>query len=155
MFADCKKPLLFRLLIVAVLLFTAFKLAAVPMFNYKWIRDCLSCRFDGSSSKVKLKKWDLNITEDGFFRLRKYFVNGKQEYFSFNIRRFSDLDYLGTASSGELMIKTQSDDIIVQTYNDPRGNIDSMAAELKIPVLRMEAELLDSLRSNLAVLSDK
>jgi hypothetical protein len=56
------------------------------------------------------------------------------------------MDYTGTAESGTLQLKTMADDIIVQTYNDKKGDIDSMATELDIPVKNMAPERLDSLR---------
>jgi hypothetical protein len=121
----------------------------------KWIQDHLRACFDSSLGAVKLKKWEISLSEKGFFRLRKFYPNGKQEYYSFNVRRFNDLGYLGTAFNGEIIIKTVSDDIIVQTYNDPKGNIDSMSAKLSIPVVNVEPEMLDSLKSKLFELKGK
>ena len=125
--------------------FSAFTRNPKEGANFKWMQECLKSRFNPVFANVKLKKWELNVTEDGFFRLRKVFPNGKQEYFSFNIKRFSDLSYLGTTEYGDIIIKTKSDDIIVQTYNDPRGNIDSMTSVLRLPVVNVEPEMLDSL----------
>jgi hypothetical protein len=56
------------------------------------------------------------------------------------------LDYLGTTSAGWLKITTKSDNIIVQTHNDRKGNIDTMATSLIIPVRNIEPEQVDSLR---------
>jgi hypothetical protein len=47
-----------------------------------------------------------------------------------------------------------NDDIIVQTYDDPKGNIDSMATTLTIPVKDMTPEKLDSLNDALDFLKD-
>ena len=69
----------------------------------------------------KMKKYDLLISNDGFIRYRKYLQNGHQEYYSFNVLRFQDLDYIGSTSVGTLILKTQGEDVIVQTYNDPKG----------------------------------
>ena len=113
----------------------------------KWIEDCLKGRFNSAPGNAKLKKWELSLSDKGFFRLRKFYPKGKQEYFSFNVSRFNDLDYIGSVDGGELWIKTVSDDIIVQTYNDPKGNIDSMSSKVVIPLLNVEPELLDSLRN--------
>jgi hypothetical protein len=113
-----------------------------------WSNKCLSQSFDPEGEQ-KLKKWELVLTNDSFIRLRKTYVSGKQEYFSFNLHRFSDMSYLGTTSAGMLQFKTIADDIIVQTYNDRKGNVDSMATVLNIPVRNMEPERLDSLRSTL------
>ncbi|WP_207427807.1 hypothetical protein [Pedobacter sp. SYSU D00535] len=154
MLAKCKKPF-FRLLLfcsLALLLLSAFGERTNFSDQLRWIQQCLSTCFDAAVGKQKLKKWDLVVTEKGFFRLRKYFPNGKQEYFSFHLKRFDELSFLGTSSVGELVIKTVSDDIIVQTYNDPRGNIDSMTSVLKLPVVHVEPEQLDSLETALEAL---
>ena len=111
-----------------------------------WARNYLTQNFDPIEAKnVKLKKWELNITNDGFFRLKKYYPSGKQEYFSFNLSRIESVNYLGTSNTGLLLLNTFSDDIIVQTYNDPKGNIDSMSKVLKLAVKNIEPEKLDSL----------
>lgn len=109
-----------------------------------WTNQCLYQMVD-VSAEPGIKKWDLNLTQDAFVRFRKTFTNGRQEYFSFNLRRFNDMDYLGNTTRGTLRVKTQSDDIIVQTYNDRKGNVDSMSTSLKIPVKNITAERLDSL----------
>ncbi|MEO6148872.1 MAG: hypothetical protein ABIN95_11490 [Mucilaginibacter sp.] len=103
----------------------------------------------------KLKKWELMLTPDAFIRLRKIYVNGKQEYYSFHMHRFNDMDYLGTADYGTLNLRTNDADIIVQTYNDRKGNVDSMASVLSIPVKNMEPERLDSLRNALLFFKKK
>ena len=78
-------------------------------------------------------------------RLRKTFQNGKQEYYSCQLHNFNDLDYLGTTATGILKISTKADDIIVQTYNDHAGDVDSMTTVLNIPVKNMEPAQVDSL----------
>ncbi|WP_345953288.1 hypothetical protein [Mucilaginibacter sp. PAMB04168] len=109
-----------------------------------WGNKCLFEAYD-PSDEIKLRRWELNLTHDDFLRFKKVYQNGKQEYYSVSLRRFKDMDYLGTTTRGILRIKTQTDDIIVQTYNDPKGNVDSMTTTLIIPVKNMEAERLDSL----------
>jgi len=121
----------------------------------KWIEDCLKERFNSASGVAKLKKWELSLSDKGFFRLRKFYPGGKQEYYSFNVSRFNDLDYIGAADGGELLIETIGDDIIVQTYNDPKGNIDSMSSKVVIPLLNAEPELLDSLRNGFFLLKQE
>lgn len=116
--------------------------------SWVWIQRCLLQSFNQSAGSP-LKKLDLSVTPDGFFRLRKYFPTGKQEYFSFRFTRLSEIEYEGSVASGNIVFKTLSDDIIVQTYNDPRGNIDSMSAFLAVPVVNMEPERVDSLRNAL------
>ncbi len=98
------------------------------------------------SSDTKLKKVEIYLTPDYFVRLRKTYPKDMQEYYSFNLHQFNDMDYLGSTAVGTLSLKTMADDIIVQTYNDRHGDIDSMTTVLDIPVKNMEPERLDSLR---------
>lgn len=115
-------------------------------------------RFNGvynqDAEKVKLRRFEINITDDGFFRYRRVLVTGKQEYFSFSLSRLKDMRYLGSTSSGNVILETRSDDIIVQTYQDPRGNVDSMTTQIKIPVRMVEPEDLHIINSNLLALKD-
>jgi hypothetical protein len=113
-----------------------------------WSNKTLARVYDPSGD-AKLKKWELTVTDDYFLRLRKIFQNGKQEYYSCQLHRFDDLDYIGTTTSGLLKINTKADDIIVQTYNDRAGDVDSMATSFTIPVKNMQAEQVDSLRNAL------
>ncbi|WP_214071416.1 hypothetical protein [Mucilaginibacter sp. dw_454] len=119
-----------------------------------WGNKCLSESFDPSSD-IKIKKWELVLTDDSFIRLRKTFQNGKQEYFSLYLQKMDDMEYLGNVNNGTLELKAKSDDIIVQTYNDRQGNVDSMASVLKIPVKNMEPERLDSLQHALIYFKSK
>jgi hypothetical protein len=108
------------------------------------------------SVEPKLKKYEITLTSDHFIRLRKTYQQGKQEYFSFNLERFAELDYVaGTAATDTLQMKTRADDIIVQTYEDPKGDVDSMATTLAIPVKKITPERLDSLRQALNFLKRK
>lgn len=100
-------------------------------------------------SESKMKRYELLISDDGFFRYRKHLLNGQQKYYSFNVLRFQDLDYVGNTSMGTLILRTQGEDVIVQTYNDPQGNIDSMASQVNFPVKSIEAEDLHLIRENL------
>jgi hypothetical protein len=43
------------------------------------------------SVEPTIKKFEINLTPDHFIRLRKTYQQGKQEYFSFKINRFSGL----------------------------------------------------------------
>jgi hypothetical protein len=119
-----------------------------------WSNKCLTECYD-PSGQAKLKKWELVLTDDAFIRLRKTYTNGKQEYFSFQLHRFTDMDYLGSTVNGTLQLKAVADDIIVQTYNDPREDIDTMATQLNIPVKNMEPEQLDSLQMVLNYFKNK
>lgn len=115
---------------------------------WMWIQRCLLQAFN-QSADTSLKKWSLSVTPGGFFRLRKYFPTGKQEYFSFHFKRLKDVRYEGTFSGGEIVFNTIEDDIIVQTFGDPNGDIDSMSTLFKLPVLDIPAGRLDSLRNAL------
>ncbi|GGH04196.1 hypothetical protein GCM10007352_07250 [Mucilaginibacter phyllosphaerae] len=95
----------------------------------------------------QLKKYEINLTADHFIRLRKTYQQGKQEYYSFNLKRFAELGYLpGNTLTDTLKIKTQADDIIYQTFEDPHGDIDSMATQWAIPVKKLSPQRLDSLK---------
>jgi len=113
-----------------------------------WTNKCLTQAYDPSGDAL-LKKWELSVTKDSFIRLRKTYAKGKQEYYSFNLHQFNDMDYVGSTRSGTLELKTIADDIIVQTRNDRKGDVDSMTTVLNIPVKNMEPERLDSLREAL------
>jgi hypothetical protein len=130
---------------------------AVDMVDQDWLswgNKCFAQYYDASTD-VKIKKWELTLTDDSFIRLRKTYQTGKQEYFSFHLQRLQDIQYLGSVYSGILLLKAKSDDIIVQTYNDRKGNVDTMASVLSIPLKNMEAERLDSLQSALLYFKSK
>lgn len=120
-----------------------------------WTNKCLNESYD-PSAEVKLKKWEIMLTPDNFIRLRKTFQHGKQEYFSFNVQRLNEVGYAaGGTTVDTLELRTRADDIIVQTYDDPKGNIDSMATALNIPVKKLLPERLDSLRAALNFFKSK
>ena len=113
-----------------------------------WVNRALTQSYD-QTADPKVKKVEISVTSDYFVRLRKTYAKNMQEYYSFNLHQFNDFDYFGDTNAGTLQLKTIADDIIVQTYNDRRGDIDSMATSLDIPVKNMEPERLDSLRDAL------
>ncbi len=119
-----------------------------------WTNRCLTESYN-PATEASLKKWEITLTPEHFIRLRKTFQHGKQEYFSFNLSRLDSFDYLGNTNNGVLHFKTLNDDIIVQTYDDPKGNIDSMSTVLDIPVKSISAERLDSLNSALQYFKTK
>ncbi len=112
---------------------------------------CLYKGFD-PTDEGKITGWQFYVTPDNFMRFKKIYYKGRQAYFSFNIHRFHDLSYIGDRTKGVVQIKTQADDIIVQTYNDPKGNVDSMSTVLKIPVKNVSMEQIDSLKKALVFL---
>ena len=148
------KALGYKGLLVAVVAGCSFNWYADRQETLTWGNQCLYQSYD-ASGELKLKKWDLSLTADAFLRFKKTYQNGRQEYYSFNLRRFKDMDYLGNTTRGTIRLKTLADDIIVQTYNDRKGNVDSMTTTLNIPVKNMEAERLDSLYQALTYLKSK
>ena len=132
-------------IVVFALLHFSFKAEMNEQEMLTWSNKCLTQSYD-PSGEAKLKKWDITLTDDAFVRLRKIYTNGMQTYYSFQLRQFNDMTYLGTTVSGTLQLKTIADDIIVQTYNDPKGDIDSMATQLDLPVKNIEPDRLDSLQ---------
>ncbi|MDR3696464.1 hypothetical protein [Mucilaginibacter sp.] len=136
------------LLATAFIIFISVNYGFKPAFEEQdWLtyaNQALAQSYDASGDS-KLKKVEFFLTPEYFIRLRKTYAKGKQEYYSFNLHQLNDFDYLGNTSTGILEFKTQADDIIVQTYNDRHGDIDSMTTVLDIPVKNMEPERLDSL----------
>jgi hypothetical protein len=152
-FVKDKVRYLLLLLLTVSLISYGFTLYTDKQQALLWASRCLLQSFD-ASGELKLKKWDLSVTPDAFIRFKKTYQNGRQEYYSFNLHRFKGLDYLGTTTKGTLRFKTLADDVIVQTYNDPKGNVDSMSTTLKIPLRNIEAEQLDSLLTTLTYLKE-
>jgi hypothetical protein len=105
--------------------------------------------YDTGQENSQVKRYELNVTNNGFCRYKRYFNNGKTEYFAFKLSKFKDMDYYGTTNSGKLYIHTKGDDVIVQTYKDRGGDVDSMATQIIIPLKNMEAEDLNLIRDNL------
>jgi hypothetical protein len=143
-----KQTLLFAAIFFAAAVSYCFKYSFNEQDWLTWTNKCLLETYDASGD-AKLKKWEFTVTSDNFIRFRKTYAKGKQEYYSFNLRRLNDMDYLGNTSSGTLQFKTIADDIIVQTKNDRKGDVDSMTTVLNIPVKNMEPERLDSLHQAL------
>ena len=119
-----------------------------------WTNKCLMQSYN-TEADAKLRKFEFSVTEDAFVRLRKTYAKGKEEYYSFNLHQLGDMDYYGNTASGTLLLKTLADDIIVQTRNDRKGDIDSMSTVLNVPVKNMEPERLDSLREAFNYLKGK
>ena len=110
-----------------------------------FLENKLHAHYDEGFSSKQIKRYELSVTNSGFCRYKRYFHNGKIEYFAFNFLRYKDSDFLGTTSQGLLYLRTAEDDVIVQTYKDPAGDVDSMASQLIIPLKQVEAEDLNAL----------
>jgi hypothetical protein len=133
----CLKMCFFLLLCLAFFSFTSIDLLNdQAIFVQKKLVD----HYDGQQEPYGLKRGELVVTNTGFCRYKRYYDNGKIEYFSCNLIKFKDLDYLGTIKNGKLLIHTMSDDVIVQTYNDKAGDLDSMASSMIIPLKNIEPE---------------
>ena len=116
-----------------------------------FIQKMLTEHYDDASEIHPPQRHELKVTNSGFCRYKRFFKNGKTEYFSFNLLKFRDLDYYGTDKLGALYLRTKGDDVIVQTYNDKdEGDIDSMAAQMRIPMKDLEPEDLNELSEKLA-----
>jgi hypothetical protein len=109
----------------------------------------LNTLHNSESGSIKIKQFELLLNDEGFLRYRRTYINGKQEYYSFNLMRITAIDYLGNTVSGDLSIQTQEDDVIVQTFNDRSGNVDSMATHFRLPLISVEAEDLVALNNDL------
>lgn len=105
--------------------------------------------YDSAQESSQIKRYELNVTNNGFCRYKRYFNNGKTEYFAFKLSKFKDMDYYGNTASGKLYLHTKGDDVIVQTYKDRGGDVDSMATQIVIPLKNIEAEDLNQIRENL------
>ncbi|HEY1062939.1 MAG TPA: hypothetical protein VGE44_14685 [Daejeonella sp.] len=109
----------------------------------------LNTLHNAEPESAKIRQFELLLNEEGFLRYRRTYTNGKQEYYSFNLMRIKSIDYLGNTLSGDLSIQTLEDDVIVQTFNDRSGNVDSMATHFRLPLNSVEAEDLASLHNDL------
>ncbi len=143
--SKAKENLIILLILFSVAFSYAFRSGMGEKEWLDWSNKCLSESYD-PSSEAKLKKWEFTVTPEHFIRLRKTYQHGKQEYYSFHLNKLDSVNYLGESTAGELRFKTIADDIIVQTYDDPKGDIDSMSTVLDIPVKDMSAGRVDSLK---------
>jgi hypothetical protein len=145
-------PIKKNTVIIAILAFSGFIYAFKPGIDEQewlsWSNKCLAESYNPSPD-IQLKKWEITLTGDYFLRLRKTYPHDRQEYFSFNLHRLNSVDYQGNDTTGTLKLSTINDDIIVQTYEDPKGDIDSMATTLELPVKNMTPVRLDSLKNAL------
>lgn len=138
------------LLISAIcMLLTAFSFKDSLEEYALFLQKSFTEHYDASQEGSIVKKYELNVTNTGFCRYKRYFNNGKIEYFAFKLAKFRDFDYYGTTKSGLLYLRTKNDDVIVQTYNDKNGDVDSMATCMVIPLKNIEAEDLNQIRENL------
>ncbi|MEJ7560159.1 MAG: hypothetical protein WKF66_17755 [Pedobacter sp.] len=132
------------------LLLTAFSIPSDLSEETVFVQKMLKDHYNEFAIKPALKRYELNVTNSGFCRYKRFYTSGKVEYFSFNLIKFKDIDYFGTDKAGQLLLRTSGDDVIVQTYNDRQGDVDSMASYMAIPIKNVEAEELSVLAERLA-----
>src|ERR1700754_4504019 len=152
--SQTKKILLVSPILLISWLNYSFKAGTDDIEWLDWSNKCLTETYNPLPD-VKLKKWELTLTNDYFLRLRKTYQHGKQVYYSFNLHRLNDVEYQGDDKAGTLQLSTAADDIIVQTYEDPKGDIDSMSTTLELPVKNMSPGRLDSLKNALSYFKAK
>lgn len=138
------------------LLFLAFSPSASIEQEAAYVQQKLVEHYNEDSGIKNVKRYELHITDKGFCRYKRFFNNGKVEYFSCNLQKITGFDYLGDIHAGLLLLRTKGDDVIVQTYNDSRGgDIDSMATFMAIPLKKLEAEDLNDLSEKFQQISLK
>lgn len=120
---------------LAFIILSSFDLPEEETF---FIQTFLTKYYDNDAQIGGVKRYEINVTNTGFCRYRKIFINGKEEYFAFNLSRFKNMDYYGTTTKGDLYLRTKNDDVIVQTRNDNSGEIDSMGTYLVIPLKNVD-----------------
>ena len=133
----------------ALLTFVVFSGFDLPEDDTVRIQNLLNKYYDSEAQGKELKRFELNVTNNGFCRYRKVYNNGKVEYYAFNLSRFKTLDYYGNAERGELYLRTKNDDVIVQVRNDRKGEIDSTTTYMVIPLKNIDVEQLNTLAESL------
>ena len=149
-----KRASITLLIILPAALFCAFGPGMGEKEWLDWSNKCLTNSYNPARD-AKLKKWEISITPEHFIHFRKTYQHGKQVYYSFNLKQLNTVNYQETATGGQLKFKTLRDDIIVQTYDDPKGNIDSMSTELNIPVKEISPGRVDSLNDAIKYFKDE
>ncbi|MET4081633.1 hypothetical protein ABIB40_001582 [Pedobacter sp. UYP30] len=143
------KALIIAVFAMMASLFCAFSNPMLLEEYLNYLQKTLVDHYDGSQEKNLIKRYELNVTNTGFCRYRRFYNSGKTEYFSFKLSKFKDIDYLGTTKQGKLILRTVGDDVILQTYNDKAGDIDSMASSVIIPMKDMEVDDLNKIKSTI------
>ena len=105
-------------------------------------------------SRYQIKKVRNSAYGRPFYSPEKNLSTWQAGAFSFRLNKLDSVKYLAETTPGQLQFKTIADDIIVQTYEDPKGDIDSMATVLDIPVKGMSPERVDSLNEAIKFLKD-
>lgn len=149
-----KKALSASVLVVLLVVNCAFGPGMTEEEWLEWSNKCLIDAYN-PAAEPKLKDWKIEVTPTHFIRLSKLYPHGKREYFAFDLRRFAEADYAQHETLDTLQLKTTGKDIIVQTYNNPKGDINSMTSVIDIPVKAMSPERIDSLNNALNYFKEK
>ncbi|MBB6500443.1 hypothetical protein [Pedobacter cryoconitis] len=121
-----------------------------------YVQQKLYNHYNAEVSGKSIKKYELHVTNTGFCRYKCFLNSGKIEYFSFNLLKYKEIDYAGTTQTGTLILRTKGDDVIVQTYNDSKGeDVDSMSTFMVIPLKNIEPEELNDLAEKFQRMSEK
>ncbi len=146
------KKLVFFSACLSFWLFSGFD---VPEEQTVFIQSMLTKYYDSDLQTKEVKRYEINVTNTGFCRYRKIFFNGKEEYYAFNLSRFKTMDFYGTAAKGELYLRTKNDDVVVQTRNDKRGEIDSTGTYLIIPLKNIDEMQLNLLAQHFKKINEE
>ncbi|MDQ8054052.1 MAG: hypothetical protein REI78_13545 [Pedobacter sp.] len=136
------KKCVFFLASLSFLLFSGFEL---PEEETAFIQNFLTKYYDKDGQNKDTKRFEINVTNTGFCRYRRILNNGKEEYFAFNLSRFKSMDFYGSTAKGELYLRTKNDDVVVQTRNDRKGEVDSTGTFLMIPLKDVDETRLNEL----------
>lgn len=138
------------LLVSLWLIFSAFSATFLLDEQTALLQQKLISHYDQEQDGPEIKRYELNVTNSGFCRYKRFFNSGKVEYFSFNLVKFKGMDYVGDDKAGKLYLSTKGDDVIVQTYNDRKGgDVDSMAAAMIIPLKNIAPQDLADLNEGM------
>ncbi|MVN21870.1 hypothetical protein [Mucilaginibacter arboris] len=100
-------------------------------------------------AQINTAKTKVEVNQAGFVRYTQTLKSGKQNYASLNLCKFLKLDYWGTTQSGMLILRSAKNNVIIQTFNDPAGDVDSMSTHLDIPVASIEPDQLNTVEQQL------
>ncbi|MGY3055356.1 hypothetical protein ACVWYG_003571 [Pedobacter sp. UYEF25] len=140
------KALIIAAVAVVGLIFCAFSNPNPLNDHLIYLQKTLIDHYDTGQDQNTVKRYELNVTNTGFCRYRRFYSSGKTEYFSFKLSKFKDLDFFGTTQGGKLILRTTGDDVIVQTYNDRAGDVDSMTNSVSIPLKNIEVDDLNKIK---------
>lgn len=132
-------------MLTILMLGMAFRTAEGLSEELSFLQQCLNAHYNQKAEQKLLKKVEIVFTENGFCRYKRFYHSGKVEYYAFKLSRLKNIEYFGREEAGKLVLYTKADDVMVQTYNDKKGNIDSMASELNFPLKDIDLDALNKL----------